>query len=125
MDWTVFLLRRWSLPNPEYYTLRYADGPQLYITEQVSTGRSTSVQAFLCGDPPKEPTLFTSLRSGSFHLWGKSSFWGAGGVPALVLLEQLALHGCYCLRAQGTGRGAQKVFARKQAGEEGLTEESQ
>ncbi|NXK93343.1 ELMO2 protein, partial [Formicarius rufipectus] len=24
----------WSLPNPEYYTLRYADGPQLYITEQ-------------------------------------------------------------------------------------------
>lgn len=27
---------RWSLPNPEYYTLRYADGPQLYITEQVS-----------------------------------------------------------------------------------------
>uniref|UniRef100_A0A8C2T4R1 Engulfment and cell motility 2 n=1 Tax=Coturnix japonica TaxID=93934 RepID=A0A8C2T4R1_COTJA len=26
----------WSLPNPEYYTLRYADGPQLYITEQVS-----------------------------------------------------------------------------------------
>ncbi|KAM7149915.1 uncharacterized protein RBU57_012923 isoform 1-T1 [Macrochelys suwanniensis] len=25
---------RWSLPNPEYYTLRYADGPQLYITEQ-------------------------------------------------------------------------------------------
>ena len=37
---TVFLLHRWSLPNPEYYTLRYADGPQLYITEQVSTGRS-------------------------------------------------------------------------------------
>uniref|UniRef100_A0A452EBG8 Engulfment and cell motility 2 n=1 Tax=Capra hircus TaxID=9925 RepID=A0A452EBG8_CAPHI len=29
-----FLLPRWSLPNPEYYTLRYADGPQLYITEQ-------------------------------------------------------------------------------------------
>uniref|UniRef100_A0A8D0H8S5 Engulfment and cell motility 2 n=1 Tax=Sphenodon punctatus TaxID=8508 RepID=A0A8D0H8S5_SPHPU len=24
----------WSLLNPEYYTLRYADGPQLYITEQ-------------------------------------------------------------------------------------------
>nr|XP_020662676.1 engulfment and cell motility protein 2 isoform X3 [Pogona vitticeps] len=24
----------WSLSNPEYYTLRYADGPQLYITEQ-------------------------------------------------------------------------------------------
>ncbi|XP_058032917.1 engulfment and cell motility protein 2 isoform X2 [Ahaetulla prasina] len=24
----------WSLPNPEYYTLRYADGAQLYITEQ-------------------------------------------------------------------------------------------
>ncbi|XP_038606183.1 engulfment and cell motility protein 2 isoform X2 [Tachyglossus aculeatus] len=24
----------WSLPNPEFYTLRYADGPQLYITEQ-------------------------------------------------------------------------------------------
>ncbi|KAM7326862.1 hypothetical protein ACRRTK_013229 [Alexandromys fortis] len=24
----------WSLPNPEYYTLRYADGPQLYVTEQ-------------------------------------------------------------------------------------------
>ncbi|XP_066479570.1 engulfment and cell motility protein 2 isoform X4 [Tiliqua scincoides] len=24
----------WSLPNPECYTLRYADGPQLYITEQ-------------------------------------------------------------------------------------------
>ncbi|XP_063152842.1 engulfment and cell motility protein 2 isoform X2 [Candoia aspera] len=24
----------WSLPNPEYYTLRYADGVQLYITEQ-------------------------------------------------------------------------------------------
>ncbi|NWY07922.1 ELMO2 protein, partial [Nothoprocta ornata] len=24
----------WSLPNSEYYTLRYADGPQLYITEQ-------------------------------------------------------------------------------------------
>ncbi|XP_030319258.1 engulfment and cell motility protein 2 isoform X2 [Calypte anna] len=24
----------WSLTNPEYYTLRYADGPQLYITEQ-------------------------------------------------------------------------------------------
>ena len=34
----VSLLHRWSLPNPEYYTLRYADGPQLYITEQVSTG---------------------------------------------------------------------------------------
>uniref|UniRef100_A0A452EBV1 Engulfment and cell motility 2 n=1 Tax=Capra hircus TaxID=9925 RepID=A0A452EBV1_CAPHI len=30
-----FLLPRWSLPNPEYYTLRYADGPQLYITEQL------------------------------------------------------------------------------------------
>uniref|UniRef100_A0A669NZE5 Engulfment and cell motility 2 n=1 Tax=Phasianus colchicus TaxID=9054 RepID=A0A669NZE5_PHACC len=26
----------WSLPNPEYYTLRYADGPQLYITETQS-----------------------------------------------------------------------------------------
>ncbi|XP_034978456.1 engulfment and cell motility protein 2 isoform X3 [Zootoca vivipara] len=24
----------WSLPNAEYYTLRYADGAQLYITEQ-------------------------------------------------------------------------------------------
>ncbi|XP_072917587.1 engulfment and cell motility protein 2 isoform X3 [Hemitrygon akajei] len=24
----------WSLPNPEYYTLRYADGTQLYITEK-------------------------------------------------------------------------------------------
>ncbi|XP_069608339.1 engulfment and cell motility protein 2 isoform X3 [Ranitomeya imitator] len=24
----------WSLPNPEYYAFRYADGPQLYITEQ-------------------------------------------------------------------------------------------
>nr|XP_014348276.1 PREDICTED: engulfment and cell motility protein 2 isoform X2 [Latimeria chalumnae] len=24
----------WSLSNPEYYALRYADGPQLYITEQ-------------------------------------------------------------------------------------------
>ncbi|KAM3838600.1 engulfment and cell motility protein 2 isoform 3-T3 [Vipera latastei] len=24
----------WSLPNPEYYTLRYADGAQLYVTEQ-------------------------------------------------------------------------------------------
>ncbi|XP_054835846.1 engulfment and cell motility protein 2 isoform X3 [Eublepharis macularius] len=24
----------WSLPNPEFYTLRYADVPQLYITEQ-------------------------------------------------------------------------------------------
>ncbi|XP_028904761.1 engulfment and cell motility protein 2 isoform X1 [Ornithorhynchus anatinus] len=24
----------WSLPNPEFYTLRYADGLQLYITEQ-------------------------------------------------------------------------------------------
>ncbi|XP_053309078.1 engulfment and cell motility protein 2 isoform X1 [Spea bombifrons] len=24
----------WSLPNPEYYSFRYADGPQLYITEQ-------------------------------------------------------------------------------------------
>lgn len=77
--------------------------------------------AFLCGDPPKEPMLFTSLPSGSFHLWGKSSFRGTGGVAALGLLEQLALHGCYCLRAQGTGRGAQKVFAKKQAGEEGLT----
>lgn len=33
-----FLSPRWSLPNPEYYTLRYADGPQLYITEQVSDG---------------------------------------------------------------------------------------
>uniref|UniRef100_A0A8C0R1C1 Engulfment and cell motility 2 n=1 Tax=Canis lupus dingo TaxID=286419 RepID=A0A8C0R1C1_CANLU len=32
----VCFLHRWSLPNPEYYTLRYADGPQLYITEQVS-----------------------------------------------------------------------------------------
>lgn len=32
---------RWSLPNPEYYTLRYADGPQLYITEQVSVGGSS------------------------------------------------------------------------------------
>lgn len=31
---------RWSLPNPEYYTLRYADGPQLYITEQVRAGAS-------------------------------------------------------------------------------------
>uniref|UniRef100_A0A8B9T5F1 Engulfment and cell motility 2 n=1 Tax=Anas platyrhynchos TaxID=8839 RepID=A0A8B9T5F1_ANAPL len=31
---------RWSLPNPEYYTLRYADGPQLYITEQVSLRES-------------------------------------------------------------------------------------
>uniref|UniRef100_A0A670ZS37 Engulfment and cell motility 2 n=1 Tax=Pseudonaja textilis TaxID=8673 RepID=A0A670ZS37_PSETE len=26
---------RWSLPNPECHTLRYADGAQLYITEQV------------------------------------------------------------------------------------------
>lgn len=33
-----FLSHRWSLPNPEYYTLRYADGPQLYVTEQASTG---------------------------------------------------------------------------------------
>lgn len=24
----------WSLPNPEFYAFRYADGPQLYITEQ-------------------------------------------------------------------------------------------
>lgn len=32
---------RWSLPNPEYYTLRYADGPQLYITEQVSVRGSS------------------------------------------------------------------------------------
>lgn len=32
---TLSLLPRWSLPNPEYYTLRYADGPQFYITEQV------------------------------------------------------------------------------------------
>lgn len=62
-DWTVFLLRRWSLPNPEYYTLRYADGPQLYITEQVGTGRRTGVQAFLCGEPPRGPMLFTSLPS--------------------------------------------------------------
>uniref|UniRef100_A0A8B9T5J8 Engulfment and cell motility 2 n=1 Tax=Anas platyrhynchos TaxID=8839 RepID=A0A8B9T5J8_ANAPL len=29
------MVEEWSLPNPEYYTLRYADGPQLYITEQV------------------------------------------------------------------------------------------
>ncbi|OWK03393.1 ELMO2 [Cervus elaphus hippelaphus] len=29
----------WSLPNPEYYTLRYADGPQLYITEQSRAAR--------------------------------------------------------------------------------------
>uniref|UniRef100_A0A8C0JGF8 Engulfment and cell motility 2 n=1 Tax=Chelonoidis abingdonii TaxID=106734 RepID=A0A8C0JGF8_CHEAB len=34
---------RWSLPNPEYYTLRYADGPQLYITEQVITGKISPV----------------------------------------------------------------------------------
>lgn len=34
---------RWSLPNPEYYTLRYADGPQLYITEQVSVRGSSDV----------------------------------------------------------------------------------
>lgn len=42
MGSTIFLLCRWSLPNPEYYTLRYADGPQLYITEQVSKRRSKS-----------------------------------------------------------------------------------
>nr|XP_028591564.1 engulfment and cell motility protein 2 isoform X3 [Podarcis muralis] len=29
----------WSLPNPEYYTLRYADGAQLYITEQSRAAR--------------------------------------------------------------------------------------
>lgn len=33
------LPHRWSLPNPEYYTLRYADGPQLYVTEQASPGQ--------------------------------------------------------------------------------------
>lgn len=39
---------RWSLPNPEYYTLRYADGPQLYITEQVS------VRGAVCCCPGQE-----------------------------------------------------------------------
>uniref|UniRef100_A0A8C0KQG4 Engulfment and cell motility 2 n=1 Tax=Canis lupus dingo TaxID=286419 RepID=A0A8C0KQG4_CANLU len=46
----VCFLHRWSLPNPEYYTLRYADGPQLYITEQVSAGGAES-------DPREEVVL--------------------------------------------------------------------
>lgn len=37
---------RWSLPNPEYYTLRYADGPQLYITEQVSVRGSNLLMSW-------------------------------------------------------------------------------
>lgn len=38
---------RWSLPNPEYYTLRYADGPQLYITEQVSVRGSSLLMSWV------------------------------------------------------------------------------
>lgn len=57
----VFLLHRWSLPNPEYYTLRYADGPQLYITEQVSTGTRSQVSS---------PRQWCRWPSGGFLLLG-------------------------------------------------------
>ena len=43
------------MPNPEYYTLRYADGPQLYITEQVSAKAAS--QASLGSEPPREVAL--------------------------------------------------------------------
>lgn len=69
---------RWSLPNPEYYTLRYADGPQLYITEQVS-GRGSSllipwvrVQSVLdyksWNNTGTNPGGAASLLSGRFRL---------------------------------------------------------
>lgn len=44
----------WSLPNPEYYTLRYADGPQLYVTEQASPGKPRAGQALLAVTCPRD-----------------------------------------------------------------------
>lgn len=75
----VFLLRRWSLPNPEYYTLRYADGPQLYITEQVSTGTHS-----LSSEQP-EAVVPMALRG--LPLTGvRAAPWAGQGASALTLL---------------------------------------
>lgn len=102
MGCTVFLLHSWSLPNPEYYTLRYADGPQLYITEQVSAGRSRSVEASLCSAPPKETMLFTSLTLSSSHPLGRAASAGTRWTsPCSPLPAGTPLH---LLRAQGLKR---------------------
>lgn len=104
MGSTIFLLCRWSLPNPEYYTLRYADGPQLYITEQVSKGEASQHRPFCEVNHPGRPRCLPNLRPGSIHYLGEELLPGQMREPGLVLLSGLEHRGFHFLRAQGAGR---------------------
>lgn len=85
-----FLSHRWSLPNPEYYTLRYADGPQLYVTEQVSTGWPRAGHALLASDLPRRWHSLASYCAGGSNSLFKELPFRQHGAPAGSMVAEVA-----------------------------------